>query len=418
MVLPLLRLSMWVLAATPVNDAASRRSVRRIGHLAVALRAILRRGPTQKSAAGQKIWDADMCLEWLVVTLWRLRAHLHRVHVGVNAQHASADDLLRLSALPVRSRYMLRCCGGVVCCCVQPSCSLTCRWVWCVMHMWCLHTLILQCLLLTRSIFRESKALQNVALTDVGVELLTDFMARVDSLAPDSTDGVTTPRAVAASDILPLMGHQWLQHPGWTARVPSAVEGCVARQREYRSAVRDHLDVRWMEFQKLDAKWSAIPQRKALEEKGKLWMDKLRQLYVNARCTAAGLRSDAQCTVAALWRRTVRAVRHEHGPWADPSNSDMTEIHWMLRPHEDSQHRRFQLTRMYNYVDHSDAAFRSQAEQVTTPKPVHDARDMAAATVTGVKAVTQSNGDGMFVACGVGQLGGDSRWEWCSDVSW
>ena len=82
---------------------------------------------------------------------------------------------------------------------------------------------------------------------------------------------------------------------------------------------------------------------------------------VRSRSVASGLRRDAQCTHAAHWRRTVRAVRHEHGAWADhadDASAARDAVHWQLRPHEDSQHRRFQLTRMYNYEDHSDAAVR------------------------------------------------------------
>lgn len=213
----------------------------------------------------------------------------------------------------------------------------------------------------------------------------------------DETGEAGTPSApspASAYSLATLLRHQWLAQPGWTPRVPTAVEAVASRRNAQQAALQDRLDVRWQEYQRVDAKFAAAAARRALEERGSTWLEKLHQLYINARCVllprlvardgascfrsharcdwcgiptttnstvASGLRRDAQCTYATLWRRTVRAVRHEHGAWADHSDDAAAardKVHWQLRPHEDSQHRRFQLTRMYNYEDHSDAVVR------------------------------------------------------------
>ena len=97
----LLRLSLWVIAATPVGDTQSTAAVKRLSRFTHALRVITARGVSAKKASGAFTWDADVCLNWVIVIVWHVRAYLNRVAMAASVD-ASASGLIKACAKPVR----------------------------------------------------------------------------------------------------------------------------------------------------------------------------------------------------------------------------------------------------------------------------------------------------------------------------
>ena len=161
---------------------------------------------------------------------------------------------------------------------------------------------------LLSELFAKSPSLMRAALSDMGAELARDLLTRMRSRpssgpqrsrprtspggsSTGSGDGAgdgeavafAAPSPVSAYSIATLLKHQWLAQPGWAPRVPSAVEAVAARRNAQQAALQDRLDTRWQEYQRADAKFAAAAARRALEEKGATWLEKLHQLYINAR---------------------------------------------------------------------------------------------------------------------------------------